>query len=107
MQLSLDKQTEATFIFNEETDVFCPILKFYAGIFEDIMKIFSRLGGGDNALSGDLLGMLVPPLSIRILMLALYRHPQESPAEWKYTQGCSGPPLCSGVGILNGRSHTF
>ncbi|KAG2417666.1 cholinesterase [Aspergillus terreus] len=62
VQLSLDKQTEATFIFNEETDVFCPILKFYAGIFEDIMRIFSRLGGGDNALSGDLLGILKNPL---------------------------------------------
>ena len=59
MQLSLDKQTEATFIFNEHTDIFCPILKFYAGIFDDIIKIFSRLGGGDNALGGDLPGTLV------------------------------------------------
>ncbi|KAF9891849.1 hypothetical protein FE257_003334 [Aspergillus nanangensis] len=61
VQLSLGDQTKASYIFNERTDVFCPILKFYAGMFDDITKIFGQFGsggGGLPGLGGNLTGIL-------------------------------------------------
>ncbi|KAL4895225.1 Alpha/Beta hydrolase protein [Aspergillus ambiguus] len=64
VQLSLDEQTEASFIFNWETDALCQVLKFYEGVTENIMKVISRFGsgGGNSALGSDLLGSFDNPL---------------------------------------------
>ncbi|PLB44199.1 cholinesterase [Aspergillus steynii IBT 23096] len=63
VQLSYGEQTEASYIFNAQTDRFCSILKLYEGISADLTKLFSRLGGSGGARLGkDLNDIFSQPL---------------------------------------------
>ncbi|RHZ49641.1 uncharacterized protein CDV56_102850 [Aspergillus thermomutatus] len=61
IQLSYGQQTEASYIFNIQTDAFCPTVKLFSGILEDIAKILSRLGIEDS--SSSLLSIFDQPLN--------------------------------------------